>query len=268
MARFVQRASQEKRPKESFVAPVRRSIVKLRIYLAAAGLAVYAALHGAGAVWFTSGSMRFCAAVYALGCAVGAFGLLRRTFWARRYAMGVGLAGLLNCAAYFGYFRELGGIWFGGAQLAAFVGIFALLMGKKMRAHFDDLAPHWQFDHPTMHLLAAALSLNVAGIAMLVYYACLEGVGSDGLRVGSLATAALLAIGSVSAARGRILGLFLMTVAGGVSLWLGWQAVHDMTVSSQWETFKSVLGFLTAAIGSLLCFGVFLGPMVRFLRNR
>lgn len=258
--------------------------MKLRIYLAAAGLAVYAALHGAGAIWFTSGPMRFCAAVYAAGCALGAFALLRRTFWARRYAMGVGLAGLLNCIAYFGYFRELGGIWFGGAQLAAFVGIFALLFGKKMRAHYDELAPHWQFDHPTMHLLAAALSLNVAGIAMLVYYACLEGVGTDVLRAESLAIAAVLAVGSISAARGRILGLFLMTVAGAVSLWLGWQAVREATTPvsvscacgnwlawhawGQWETFKSVLGFLPAAIGSLLCFGVFLGPMVRFVRNR
>lgn len=86
------------------------------------------------------------------------------------------------------------------------------------------------------------------------------------------------------AARGRILGLFLMTGAGVASLWLGREALAFVGKPSylgqhcgewvtwlawgRWETFKAIVGFVPAAVGSLLCFTVFLGPMVRFLRNR
>ncbi|HEY1954360.1 MAG TPA: hypothetical protein VGH28_02080 [Polyangiaceae bacterium] len=259
--------------------------MKARRYLAAAILGAYAVLHGVGAAVYVFGPMRFCAAFFVVGCAVGAVALVRRTFWARRYAMGVALAGLFNCAAYFGWFHDFGGWRFGALELGAFVALFGLLLGKKMRGFYDDLAPHWEFDHPTMHLLAAALSLNVAGIAMLVYYACLESNWTtDGLRISALVTAALLAVGSISAARGRIAGLLLMTAAGGASLWLGFRAYELVSAPAflaphcgqwalfqswgQWETFKSVVGFAPAALGSLLCFGVFLGPMVRFVRNR
>lgn len=259
--------------------------MKARRNLAAAILAVYALLHGVGAVAFAYGPMRFCAAFFAVGCAVGVYGLLRRTFWARRYAIGIALAGLLNCAAYFGYFRDVGHAYLGGVQVGAFAALVVLLAGKTMRAFYDDLAPHWEFDHPTMHFLASALSLNVAGIGMLVYYACLESSWTtDGLRLGALVTAALLAAGSISAARGRILGLFVMTGAGAASLYLGWRAFELVTTPAyigahcgqwhawqawgRWETFKSVVGFAPAAVGSLLCFGVFLGPMIRFVRER
>ncbi len=170
--------------------------MKARRYLAASILAAYAVLHAYGAFATTYGAMRFCAAFFSLACGVGAVALVRRTFWARRYAMGIGVAGLLNCVAFFGWFRGAGGLWFGGAQAAAFALLVVALLGRKMRAFYDDLAPHWDFDHPTMHLLATALSLNVAGIGMLVYYACLDaGWTTEGLRAGALATAALLALG-------------------------------------------------------------------------
>ena len=259
--------------------------MKARRYLAASILAAYAALHAYGAFAATYGAMRFCAAFFSLACAVGAVALVRRTFWARRYAMGIGVAGLLNCVAFFGWFRGAGGLWFGGAQAAAFALLVVALLGRKMRAFYDELAPHWDFDHPTMHLLATALSLNVAGIGMLVYYACLDaGWTTEGLRAGALATAALLAVGSIVAARGRIAGLFLMTLAGAFSLWLGWSALQAMSTPmdmgescgmwfawrawGRWETFKSIVGFAPAALASLLCFAVFLGPMVRFVRHR
>jgi hypothetical protein len=278
------------RPKESFPSVVRTRhmtevSVKARSLLAATILAGYAVLHGTGALWYTEGPARFCAAFFAVACAVGAVVLARPTFWARRYAMGIALAGLLNCAAYFGYFRDLGGYSFGAAQLGAFAALFVLLLGKRMRARYDELAPHWKFDHPTMHLLTAALSLNVAGIGMLVYYACLDASWTTtGLRLGALVIASLLALGSISATRGRIAGLFLMTVAGAASLWLGWHAFEHVTAArylgahcgvweswqawGRWETVKSIVGFAPAALGSLLCFAVFLGPMIRFLRNR
>ena len=86
-------------------------------------------LHGFGAFKLDA-PFRYVEAVYAIGRALGAF-VMRPTFWARRYVMGIGLAGLLNIAAYFGYFRQVGGFWFGIAQLAAFVAIFALLLGKE-----------------------------------------------------------------------------------------------------------------------------------------
>ena len=259
--------------------------MKARRLLAATILAGYAVLHGAGAVAFTYGAMRFCAAFFAVACAVGAVALVKPTFWARRYAMGIAIAGLLNCAAYFGYFRDLGGWCFGGLQLGAFGALFALLLGRRMREHYDERAPHWTFDHPTMHMLASALSLNVAGIGMLVYYACMDAWWApQGLRLGALVLAAVLAVGSISAARGRILGLFLMTGAGVASLWLGREALAFVGKPTylgghcgewvtwlawgRWETFKAIVGFVPAAVGSLLCFTVFLGPMVRFVRNR
>jgi hypothetical protein len=259
--------------------------MKARSILAATILAAYAVIHGTGALWYAFGPARACEAFFAVACAVAAVALVRPTFWARRLAMGIALAGLLNCAAYFGYFRDLGGAWFGGAQLAAFAVLFVLLLGRRMRERYDELAPHWQFDHPTMHLLAAALSLNVAGVGMLAYYACMDASWSTpGLRLGAFFLAAALALGSISAARGRIAGLFLMTGAGVASLWLGWRAFELVTTSTylgahcgvweswvawgKWETVKAIVGFAPAALGSIFCFGVFVGPMVRFLRNR
>jgi hypothetical protein len=230
--------------------------------------------------------MRICALFWSVALVVGAVVLgPRPTFWARRYALGIATAGLLNVIAYFGWFRDFGGWCFGGLQTAAFIAIFAALLGKRMRAFFDERDAHWQFDHPTMHLLATALSLNVAGIAMLVYYATLDSSWTTNqLRAGALCVAAALSVGSILAARGRIVGLFVMTAAGLGSLWLGWSAyehirapaymIHDCGLWEQWqswgqwETVKSLVGFVPAALGSLLCFGVFLGPMVRFVRNR
>ena len=248
--------------------------MKARRFLAAAILAGYAALHAYGAYAYAEGAMRFCFAFFSVACSVGAAALVGRTFWARRYAMGIGIAGLLNCAAYFGWFHGLGGLWFGVAQAGAFAALVALLLGRKMREYYDDLAPHWQFDHPTMHLLATALSFNVAGVGMLVYYGCLDSSPT------AFAIAAVLALGSISAARGRILGLFLMTGAGLASIWLGLHAVETVPHAVgacgmwnawaawvRWETFKSVIGFIPAAIASILCFSAFLVPMVRFLRN-
>jgi hypothetical protein len=249
--------------------------------LAVTILATYAALHASGA-WLGEGAMRWCFAFYSIACAVGAFALVRKTFWARRFAMGIAIAGLLNCAAYFAYFRT---VTFGVAQLGAFAALFLVLLGKRMRETYDERAPHWQFDHPTMHMLASALSLNVAGVGMLVYYACLdESWTTPSLRAGALCLAAILSIGSIASARGRIAGLFLMTAAGAASLWLGWHAFEvasrpapafascglweSWRAWGKWETVKSIVGFAPAALGSILCFGVFLGPMVRFVRNQ
>jgi hypothetical protein len=110
--------------------------------------------------------MRYCAAFWAAACTVGAFALLRGSFWARRYVLGIGTAGLLNVAAYFARFGDADARSFGLVQGAAFVAMTLALLGKKMRADLDERAPHWRFDHPTMHVLAAARSLNVAGVAM------------------------------------------------------------------------------------------------------
>jgi hypothetical protein len=259
-------------------------MILARRIIVSIGLLTYAALHGFGA--FTAvAPFRYIEAVYSIGCMLGAFVLMRPTFWARRYVMGIGLAGLLNIAAYFGWFRQVGGFWFGIAQLAAFVAMFALLLGKKMRAFYDERAPHWKFDHPTMHVLAAALSLNVAGIAMLVHYACMDASWTTpGLRAGALCLSILLAIGTIASAKGKIVGLFLMSASAVASIGLGWSALELVMKPTftagycgewyswmrwgQWETVKSIVGFAPAALGSLLCFGVFLGPMVRFVRNR
>lgn len=255
-----------------------------RRILAALGLLAYAILHGVS-TFSLDAPLRYCTAIYSIGCAIGAIALLRPTFWARRYVIGIGIAGLLNCVAYFAYFKQMGGLWFGAGQLAAFVAIILLLLGKRMRAFYDERAPHWKFNHPTMHVLAAALSLNVAGVAMLVYYACMDAAWTtDGLRAGALSLAVLLSMGSIAAARGRIVGLFLMLASASAAIWLGWSAIEFVTkptftagycgawetwrVWGKWETVKSVVGFAPGALGSLLCFAVFLGPMVRFVRNR
>ena len=265
-----------------------------RRIVVALGLLAYAVLHGSSALGWTDGVQRGCAAFWSIACMVGAVSLLRPTFWARRYCIGIGIAGLLNAAAYFAYFRHIGGLWFGATQTTAFAAIVLLLSGKKMRALFDERASHWRFDHPTMHMLAAALSFNVAGVAMLVYYATLdEAWTTPGLRAGALVTAVVLAAGTLASTTGRIFGLFVMTLAGLASLGLGWlayQHAHDVAPCiweaiprdaarycreasewmawGRWETIKSVVGFVPAAVGSLLCFGVFLGPMIRFVRNR
>jgi hypothetical protein len=223
-----------------------------RRLLAASILAAYAVLHGIDASWFFSAA-----------CAVGAIVMLRPTFWARRYAMGIALAGLLNIAAYYAFYREL--LWIQGA---AFALLFVSLVGKKMRKTFDERAPHWKFDHWTMHVLAGALSLNVAGIGMLVQYAS-QGA-SESLRASAFCLAALLSIGSIVSARGRIAGLFAMSLAGGAAIWLGFQALTSTATCSpqQFEAVKAISGFGPAALGSLACFAVFLGPMVRFVRNK
>ncbi len=267
--------------------------MKARRVLAITVLAAYSVLHTATALFWIEGPLRFCLAFYGIACAVGAVALARPTFWARRYAIGIGIAGLLNCAAFFGYFHDFshgfGGRCFGVVQLAAFVGLVVALLGKRMRAHYDERAAHWHFDHGShvvgMHMLAGALSFNVAGIGMLVYYACLdESWTTPQLRAGALMVAAVLSVGSILSARGRILGLFTMMGAGALSLYLGYLAfdhvsdptyvIHDCgawqawQTWGQWETFKSVVGFVPAGLGSLLCFGVFLGPMIRFVRTR
>src|SRR5678815_2459552 len=157
-----------------------------RRLLAASILAAYAVLHGMEGTWFFSAA-----------CAVGAIVMLRPVFWARRYAMGIALAGLLNIAAYYAYWRELAWI-----QGIAFAVLFASLVGKKMRKTFDERAEHWKFDHWTMHVLTGALSLNVAGIGMLVQYAS-QGAGSESLRASAFCLAALLSVGSIARARGR-----------------------------------------------------------------
>ena len=133
----------------------------------------------------------------------------------------------------------------------------------------------------------AHLHLNVAGIAMLVYYACMDASWTTpGLRAGAWCLAILLAIGTMASASGKSVGLFLMSASAVASIWLGWRAFDFVTQPElrrrslrrmknawfqwgQWETVKSIsVGFAPAALGSLLCFGVFLGPMVRFVRNR
>jgi hypothetical protein len=264
-------------------------MLKARRVFAALGLAAYAVLHGAGAIWWHTGASRFCAAFWSAALVVGAIALLKPTFWARRYALGISTAGLLNIIAYFAYFRDFGGWCYGLLQGGAFVLITVALLGRGMRAHYDERAPHWHFDHPTMHLLAAALSFNVAGIAMLVYYATLdEAWTTPGLRAGALVIAGVLTVGTLLATTGRIAGLFVMTLGGIASLYLGYAALTQMTtptvvngcsldqLSEEWqrwyawgryETVKGLVGFLPAAFGSLLCFGAFVGPMVRFVRN-
>ena len=224
-----------------------------RRLLAASILAAYAVLHGMEGTWFFSAA-----------CAAGAIVMLRPTFWARRYAMGIALAGLLNIAAYWAYWRELAWI-----QGIAFAALFLSLVGKKMRGVFDERAAHWKFDHWTMHVLGGALSLNVAGIGMLVQYAN-GGAGSESLRASAFCLAALLSVGSIVSARGRIAGLFAMTLAGGAAIWLGFQAVAHTAMCSpqQFEAVKAISGFGPAALGSIACFAVFLGPMVRFVRNK
>jgi hypothetical protein len=242
-------------------------MVKARRFVAAAILGTYAALHGVAA-WTGEGAARFCWAFFSIACLVGAVTMVRPAWWARRFSKGIALAGLLNCAAYFAFFRDLGGISLGLVQVGAFATLFVLLLGKKMRITFDERATHWKFDHATMHVLAAALSLNVAGIGMLVYYACLG--MNDSLRASALCLAALMSVGSIMSARGLIAGLFAMTLAGAASIWLGVQAFDASPMCSwgNWEAVKSIAGFAPAALGSLLCFGVFLGPMVRFVRNQ
>lgn len=258
--------------------------MKARRILATTILAGFAWLHAAGA-FYGAGAMRFAAVFFAAACAVGAVALVRPTFWARRFALGIALAGLLNCAAYFGYFRELGGRWLGAVQVGAFAALLLSLLGSKMRERYDERAPHWTFDHPTMHVLASTLSLNVAGVGMLVYYACLDASWTtEHLRLGALLAAVGLAAGSIAAARGRIVGLFLMAGAGVASLWLGARAFELVAARAhlvaecgewaawfawgKWETVKAIVGFAPAALASLLCFGVFLRPMLRFLRSR
>jgi hypothetical protein len=49
--------------------------------------------------------------------------------------------------------------------------------------------------------------------------------------------------------------------AAGCTVWEQWLAW------GRWETMKSLVGFLPAGLGSLLCFGVFAGPMARFVRQ-
>jgi hypothetical protein len=224
-----------------------------RRLLAASILAAYAVLHGMESSWFFSAA-----------CAVGAIVMLRPTFWARRYTMGIALAGLLNIAAYYAYWRELAWI-----QGIAFALLFVALVGKKMRRTFDERAEHWKFDHWTMHVLGGALSLNVAGIGMLVQYASGD-AGTQSLRASAFCLAALLSVGSIASARGRIAGLFAMTLAGGAAIWLGFQAVAGTAMCSpqQFEAVKAISGFGPAALGSIACFVVFLGPMVRFVRNK
>ncbi len=258
--------------------------MKARRALATLILAGFAVMHGYDAFHGVAMSPAV-SAFFAVACGVGAVVLVRPTFWARRYAMGIAIAGLLNAGAYFAFFHERDLWWLGVAQTAAFAALFASLLGKRMRATYDELAPHWVFDHPTMHLLAAALSLNVAGIGMLVYYGFLDASWTTpALRGGALCLAAVMSIGSIASARGRIAGLFIMTVAGVASLWLGWHAWQVATQPvpefgecglvqawrewGRWETMKSLVGFAPAALGSILCFGAFLGPMVRFVRNR
>lgn len=261
---------------------------RLRAWGVAAGLSIYSVLHCAGAILWRADSawpVRACEAFFSLACAVGAVVLIRPTWWARRYALGVGIAGLLNVAAYVAYFHDLGGWCFGVLQGGAFVGLVLGLLGRRMRERYDDLAPHWHFSHPTMHLLAWALSFNVAGIGMLAYYAALdESWTTAPLRLGALGIAAVLAVGSVLGARGRILGLFVMTGAGALSLGLGWLALQHVLAPSyathacglwaqwqewgKWETFKALTGFLPGAVGSLLSFGAFVSPMVRFVRSQ
>lgn len=228
-------------------------MLKARRVLAASILAAYAVLHGMEGSWF-----------FSIACLAGAAFVIRPVFWARRYAMGIALAGMLNVAAFYAYWREL--LWIQGVAFAA---LFVALVGKEMRATFDERAAHWRFDHWTMHVLGAALSLNVAGIGMLVQYAGGTS-GSESLRASAFCLAALLSIGSIASARGRIAGLFAMTLAGAASIWLGWTAVATTTMCSaqQFEAVKSLSGFGPAALGSLACFAVFLGPMVRFVRNK
>ncbi len=256
--------------------------MKARRALAVAILGIYAVIHGA-AVFHVEGALRYCAAFFAMACAVGVVGLLRPAFWARRYAIGIGIAGLLNCAVYFAYFQDLAGWCFGIAQLAAFATIVVALLGKRMRAHYDERAPHWKFDHWTMHVLAGALSLNVAGIGMLAYYACMDETWTTPqLRAGAFGLAVVMSVGSILSARGRILGLFVMTGAAVASVWLGWSAIEHVTSPAyrmnecglwqewlawgRWETIKSIVGFAPAALGSIACFAAFLGPMIRFVR--
>jgi len=213
--------------------------------------------------------------VYGLAYAVGAAGLVRSWPWARRYALGLGAAGILNCATYLAYFRDAAFWAWGPLQCAVFIALVLLLLGRRMRAHFDERSPFWRFDRFSMHLVAATVSFNVAGIGMLLWYASLEAAWTTPpLRVAALVVAVVLAVGSAAILRGRVAGVFITSVAALASVAVGAAVLARVADGSlrgtewqKWEAVNAVAGFAPSAVAALLCFGVLAGPMVRYVRR-
>lgn len=265
-----------------------------RKILASLGLLGFAGLHGWAMLHWGTGWDRVTSGVFSAGDLLAVVALWAGWFWARWYVQGIGVVGLLNCAALGLMARHvywIGGeaVWI-GIQAAAFLGLLVLMSGRSMRAAYDAKPSPlntWNMARWEVRALRWALVLGVATLPMLFRY-----IGTsahwmgDGERALTVATTLLLAgaVGLLLVQRSA--GLLLMVLAGAGTAYLAVDAARGLVAQLQAPPPPNLCGFAygehlrmlvdTAMVGAALVpgavaavavFAVFLRPMLRFLRG-
>lgn len=210
------------------------------------------------------------AGVYGLGF----FAIVAGYFWARWYAVGVGLSGVISAAV---------SIWqMGPEPILLFVGgthlaVSALLWGKGMSALFDGREAwrnRFHMDESAANRLGNAVIRLGVSLPFVLLYSLAPKPGAASAALG-LAALALVGMSLAGMVRMRTWGVFSMaagTVVLGVSAVTSWPCATSCPVeaASTGHQLTLVSGTLAVVAVSILAVGVgsFFPAIARGLRGR
>jgi len=249
-------------------------------------LLAFAGLHVMGWWWMRD----WTGLVWAGGCLAAVTALWARWGWARWFALGIGVTGVVGCAGVLLALPSsafaVGDRPFLAGQALAFSALAAVLSGRRMREAYEQRAG-WPASGWRDRTLGLAVICSVGISAMLLRRFGLWWHGEQPLHLLGSGLALLAAVfGAILTYRRRTAGLLLLGLAGGAAVIAGVDSVRSVLflaprIDGQacsldaWQAYQRLAhaamagaGLATGALTALAALAVFLGPMIAFLRRR
>lgn len=249
-----------------------------RNWVAAAGLALSAVVHSVASVdGYLAGSSigrSLALMVYAVGCSIAVYGLIRRCYWARCMTLGIGLVALTQISVM-GIVGAA--VWTSGVlQWVGCLALVALMTGSRMRAEFEERpGSTWNFESGLARLARAVVVAGIGAIPMLFWMAA-NAVYSDPMGPWLAAAGGVGMIFSLLlVVWGRTVGLMLLSACAGLgafgTVWSLLTFDTSPCLASQQGYWLSTVGAAGALVpgvllGTVACF-VFVPRMIRHLRS-
>lgn len=198
------------------------------------------------------------AGIYGLGF----FALVAGYFWARWYAIGLGISGTITAAfALFQIGLDESIMFYGATHLA----VSLMLWGKGAAASFDgrtDWRERFHIDENGVHRLGRAVIRATVSLPYIVIYALAPKQGMD---LAGVAALALAGTGLWGLIKMRTWGLFAL--GGAAAALIAGIASAPFSAFTSDQVMSPELAAaagLVAAVGAIIPFA---GPMVRYLKS-
>lgn len=215
-------------------------------------------------------------------CALGVYGLVRRRIWGRWLALALGATGAVTGGLNAAYFWkvtsavdpmhvEWSNAMYGSAwvMLTCALGGLAIVVCLVSPAARDLCARDgaWTSDARLARMVRPMLVTSFAAAPMLLVYAWLQPIVPE-TRVTAIILTIALAAGAVVTVRGKLVGAFVLVLAG-----LGLLVQSAVTLAHAPDAQRGIAGYylvfwLPAAVCAIVCGVRLAGPTWRLLRGR